>query len=141
MILPTHVEHSFFKHLATFISPCCVRVRSVFRSLFIAAPSKPPRLITVTNRPSDPPPSSSFSTGSRRRGEPGEQKRCRKNKPRSEPASFHATVSSYAELVRAAEELRRRRQSLMSPPVGEGGSRARRDVPPAFQTRPCCDTF
>lgn len=54
MILQTYVEHSFFKLLATFISLCCVRVRSVFRSLFITGPSEPPRLIPVAYMPSDP---------------------------------------------------------------------------------------
>lgn len=56
MILPTYVEHSCFKHLATFISLCCVRVRSFFRSLFITGPSEPLRLITVAYVPSDPSP-------------------------------------------------------------------------------------
>lgn len=85
VILPTYVEHSFFKHLAAFILPCCVRVRSVFRSIFITDPSEPPpthqrHLHAVWCL-------SSFSTGSHRRGKPGEQKRCLEKKKITTAAS------------------------------------------------------
>lgn len=118
MILPTYVEHSFFKHLAPFISPCCVRVRSVFRSLFITAPSKPPGLITVTYTPSDPSPTPPFQLAAAGEVSRENRKGVGKTSHAASPRLFTSPRSCHEAAVRAAS------------PAGEEGSRARRDVPP-----------